>query len=403
MYEVPPLSVDPRQLPPPLMTSEPGSFAYNTFKVRIPRIIDEIVASNHFTPEITLSMQSLRTEIVGGIIQPLREEAPDVAFWNETLKPWGGHTWLQVPWYWAETYFYRRVLEATCYFQSGEWSQVDPYSQPKAAELLPNAAPRALGTLIQRVPADTQARFEMHLHASLWGNRTDLSYNVASTLGISAQHTEERSNLLVDDTLAVWTRLSTGHSKKVAIITDNAGTELCMDLALVDNLLATHLAEQVTLHLKPQPFFVSDAMPKDVLSTIQTLATLGSPLRELGQRLQGYLDDQRLHLTSHWFYATCLFYTQLPAELRNELQQFDLVVLKGDANYRRLLGDAHWPPTASFAQAMTYFPAPLVSLRTCKAELIVGLEPGEAEQLDAQDAHWRVNGKRGVIQARLER
>jgi hypothetical protein len=79
----------------------------------------------------------------------------------------------------------------------------------------------------------------------------------------------------------------------------------------------------------------------------------------------------------------------------------DLVIIKGDANYRRLLGDAHWPYTTPFAYATRYFPSPLVALRTLKAEIIVGLRPGEAEQLQAEDPAWLVNGKRGIIQARL--
>jgi hypothetical protein len=69
--------------------------------------------------------------------------------------------------------------------------------------------------------------------------------------------------------------------------------------------------------------------------------------------------------------------------------------------YRRLLGDAHWPPTTSFAQSTGYFPAPLVALRTLKAEIIVGLRSGEAERLQTEDPAWLVNGKRGVVQASL--
>ncbi|TMI75256.1 MAG: protein-glutamate O-methyltransferase family protein, partial [Bacillati bacterium ANGP1] len=78
-----------------------------------------------------------------------------------------------------------------------------------------------------------------------------------------------------------------------------------------------------------------------------------------------------------------------------------LVILKGDANYRRLLSDAHWAPTAPFSKVTGYFSAPLVALRTLKAEIIVGLAPGRAERLTAEDREWLVNGRRGVIQARL--
>ena len=44
-------------------------------------------------------------------------------------------------------------------------------------------------------------------------------------------------------------------------------------------------------------------------------------------------------------------------------------------------------------------PTPLVALRTLKAELIVGLQPGQAEAIAAADPAWLVNGRRGVIQA----
>jgi hypothetical protein len=224
MYEVPPLLIEPGELPPALMTSEPGSFAYNTFKVRIPRIIDEIIAANSFPAGILQMMQNLRLEIVSGHIKPLTEDAPDKTFWDETSKPWIGRTWLDVPWYWAETFFYRRILEATHYFQDGSWHLVDPYLPQKTAELAPDAAPRALSALLYSAPEDTKSRFEAMLHASLWGNRTDLSYNVASTLGVSAHHTEEHGNLLVDDTQAVWTHLESRKNLRLAIITDNAGT-----------------------------------------------------------------------------------------------------------------------------------------------------------------------------------
>jgi hypothetical protein len=45
-----------------------------------------------------------------------------------------------------------------------------------------------------------------------------------------------------------------------------------------------------------------------------------------------------------------------------------------------------------------YFPAPFVTLRTLKGEIMVGLEPGQAEALAAQDPTWLINGKRGIIQ-----
>ena len=66
-------------------------------------------------------------------------------------------------------------------------------------------------------------------------------------------------------------------------------------------------------------------------------------------------------------------------------------------NYRRLLGDRHWPHTARLEEIADYFPAPFLVLRTLKGEILVGLAPGQAATLAAQDPAWLINGQRGLI------
>jgi len=348
-------------------------------------------------------LEKLRSEILNGTVRGLRQETPDKAFWDGVSRPYLGRTWLDIPWYWGEAFMYRRILEATRYFLPGPTYGFDPYTATKATEWRPDAAPCLVNLVLEEAPSETPARFERLLHASLWGNRTDLSYNVAAQVGRAARHEDERSNLLVDDTHQIWEYLTQKPGCHLGIITDNAGTELLMDLALTDFILNEGLAKQIDLHLKPQPFFVSDAMPDDVEAGLEALKTGGDAACALEGRLRSHLDTQRLELRIHWHYATSLFYFQLPDDLRTELASVDLVILKGDVNYRRLVGDVHWPPTTPFEEATAYFPAPLVALRTMKAELIVGLGAGDAERLQEQDPEWMVNGRRGLIQARLRR
>jgi hypothetical protein len=45
-----------------------------------------------------------------------------------------------------------------------------------------------------------------------------------------------------------------------------------------------------------------------------------------------------------------------------------------------------------------YFPASFLVLRTLKGEIMIGLGPGQPEQLAAEDPTWLINGKRGIIQ-----
>ncbi len=400
-FHIPPWQIDPRALPPPLMNSEEGSFAHQTMQVRVPAIIRETNTLNQLPQAIQDALEALAREIESGPVRLLQEDAPDRAFWHAAWGDDAGRPWLEAPWYLSESYAYRRILEATRYFQPGPWQGLDPFRAKKLAELDPAVAPRLVEVTLGDLPDDRRARFEILLFASLWGNRIDLSYAVSAQIGRAARLEDERVNLLVNDTDRVWDFVTAQPRRRWVMIADNAGTELLMDLAFIDFLLVSGLAARVDLHLKPQPFFVSDAMIQDAEASLDALARGGARARALAERIRQYLVDGRLRWSTHWLYATCLFYFQLPDDLRVDLASADFVVLKGDANYRRLVGDAHWPPTSSFGRATAYFPAPLVALRTLKSELILGLRPGEAERLQTQDPHWRVNGRRGIVQARL--
>lgn len=402
-FTIPAGCIVPAGLPPAIRTSEPGSFARYTFTQRVPRILTDTLELNDFPTAIRLALEALHAELTGGVIRGLQEDTPDRVFWNRVAAPHLGRGWLEVPWYWGEAYFYRRLLEATRYFQPGPWQHVDPFGPKKATELVPEAAPKAVIALVRHLPEDPRARFETLLHASLWGNRSDLSYEVAAHLGRPTGTRDEDQDLLVDDTAQVWEALRTNLIRRLAMLADNAGTELLMDLLLADELLGQGRVAEVHLHLKPQPFFVSDAMPQDVVAGLEALEAAGEAAGPLVRRLRDHLSGGRLHLFTHWHYTTSLFYFQLPEDLREVLAGMDLVMVKGDANYRRLLGDAHWPPTTPFAEVTRYFPAPLVALRTLKAEIIVGLRSGEAKRLNAEDGSWLVNGRRGVVQAKLRR
>jgi hypothetical protein len=338
-----------------------------------------------------VALEALRAEIAHGAIQPLVGTTPDAAFWNRAAAAYRGRTWLELPWFFAETYFYRRLLEVVGYFAPGPWQGHDPFAPQKRQQ-----EQEAVAWLNQHWPqldAPAQEDFEILLHSSLWGNRADLSnLTVREEVRGGLQARQERHNLLIDDTGRIAARLSAG-VERLAFVADNAGRELLLDLVLADWLLGHGWAGMIILYLKGQPFFVSDAMPRDVEAL---LARLGNG--PLGRRLAGHLAAGRLALAVDPFWTRCLTFRQMPEHLATELARAGLVILKGDVNYRRLLDDAHWPPTARVEQVAAYFPAPFVTLRTLKGEIIAGLQPGQAEALAARDPEWLINGKRGIIQ-----
>ena len=105
-------------------------------------------------------------------------------------------------------------------------------------------------------------------------------------------------------------------------------------------------------------------------------------------------------MRTHAFWCAPLSFHDLPAELADELSQATLAILKGDLNYRRLVGDRAWPPTTPFADLTAYFPAPVATLRTLKSDVAVGLTPETVAKLDATGTAWRTTGEYALIQMR---
>lgn len=381
------------QLPPLIMTSEEGSFAQETIKSRKPAIIDRILAYHDYTPAIRSSLLGLKHELINEPIQLLQEETSDKSLWDKDLEPWIGQTWLQIPWFLAETYFFRRVLESVCYFQPGPWMGCDPYRRLKDQEMQEASVSFTKNYLTSPIIADLQIFQEACYHA-LWGNRGDLSNLDEFDSDMSPQsdqimlnQAEKAYNFLLEK------------PAKIAYFFDNAGKELFYDLAFVDLLLNTGLASSITGYFKNQPFFVSDATPEDLQKTLNLLDS--SSMRDsqqLSQRIIEAINSSALRIETPPFLTTSRMYRDLPTALRKGISTHDLAIFKGDVNYRRLFGDRHWEPTTPVEDAGGYFPTSFLSLRTLKAELILGISSETLKTIEKNgEPDWLINGKRGMI------
>jgi hypothetical protein len=324
-----------------MIRAVPGSFAESVLLQRHPAIVRQVLDAHPYPPHIRAALAALELPGTGE------------------------------PFFPAEVAFYQRLLEAVGYFAEGPWRGIDPFGPQKAAELA-------------RIPPFHESGRAGLLHAALLGNRADLGFRLLTDVG---DHAVE---LLVDDSDAVWRHLDAGPPGPVAILHDNAATELLADLLLADALLREGGATRVELHLKPQPTFVSDATPADLLATVAHLR--GS---DAGARVWQALADGRLEPVAHPFGTQALWYRQMPADLAGRLAAAKLVICKGDLNYRRLVDDVERPFDTPFAEVTAYFPAPVVALRTLKSDVVVGLAATPAEP------GWRTSGRYAVIQASL--
>jgi hypothetical protein len=138
---------------------------------------------------------------------------------------------------------------------------------------------------------------------------------------------------------------------------------------------------------------------QDVIETIEAFCNREEQeICQVGKRLGRFIEESKLKIKDHEFWNSWMFFSDLPLDLRAQLNDADLVISKGDANYRRFVQDTRWPVDVKFEDIATFLPKQLLCIRTLKSDPIVGLESVEiAENLDAQDSRWRVNGTKGII------
>lgn len=215
----------------------------------------------------------------------------------------------------------------------------------------------------------------------LWGNATDLSLLTSLTYediqklqGSEARKASEQ-NILINDLEAAYDVLkkakNEGRERKVDIVLDNAGFELYVDLILAGFLLSAGLATSVVLNAKAIPWFVSDVVPADFAALLSALADpqgfystpsdddvhagrVPEPLsqKEVQELLFLFSNWSTFHAEGQMILRNNRFWTEggsfwrLPAtapQLYEDLKESELVIFKGDLNYRKLTCDVSYP------------------------------------------------------------
>ncbi|WP_232792592.1 damage-control phosphatase ARMT1 family protein [Actinacidiphila yeochonensis] len=384
---------------PVIHSDVPGSFAWGVFHERHPRLVEQVLGALPYGPAERAEVERLLAESITGVLEPLAESAHDHAQWLEWGQGLWGRPWDEAPFLWAESYFYRRLLEAIGYFRPGAWQGIDPFAPFKNAELAGTAVDDELAALSRLDGLPDPRRARALLSSALWGNRADLSFRITAEAGGPIA-----SDLVADESATLWDELDRTSGGRVCVVADNAGRELLPDLVLIDHLLSRTLAAQVVLYVKPQPYYVSDATMADVLASVVRLRAASSEAAEgVGGRLWQAMNDGALVVRSHPFLSAPLPFHDMPADLRAEFTGAVMTILKGDLNYRRLVGDRLWPPTTPFTATVGHFPSSVTALRTLKSDVVVGVDAATLARLDGSGTPWRTNGRHAVVQVGLRR
>ncbi|KAJ7221720.1 DUF89 domain-containing protein [Mycena pura] len=380
------------------------------------------------------------------VMQPIPSDGESSEMYNSELQRLAEiskNTWFTAPWLFAECYLYR--LLRSYFLQTTQWYSFDPFSSQKTETFKQSgkaiyqiaASMQELNdehAKVESDPANLGVLFKEMIQMCLWGNATDLSLlthmsssDIANlqTVGKEAQAAREEF-ILRDDQEKVWNHIKSLRKGRVDFVLDNAGFELFTDFVFADFLVTfTPHVSEVVFHPKLIPWFVT---PSDFANTIELLldpafilpptgADFG-PLQKMVQRWERYINDGVFLLSvpittplgggSDGTAALAEFWTS-PApywdmevhapKLCSALKTSNLVIFKGDLNYRKLTGDVQWPAWTAFATALGPLAGsfPLLSLRTNKADVVVGVRREVAEQLDQSESKWRVDGRYALI------
>ncbi|VDK40253.1 unnamed protein product [Taenia asiatica] len=276
---------------------------------------------------------------------------------------------------------------------------------------------------------------------SLWANEFDLSLK-ADEMGLekhintsqlrSDVRIKTATQMVVDDMDTITNRwpprfaaTSADRRRTVVLVMDNTAPEMFADLVLCEFLLGAGLAERIVFMPKIMPWFVSDVTQFD----FDWLLKEALPGCAVSQKLAVWAErwSQRFHegsfaLELHAFWTFPFGYNELqtrsPDLYRRLTMDCDVVIFKGDLNYRKLVEDRLWTPDSqedkrtAFQRCFSNSLALdddgdddgggsrplLVALRVAKSDVAVGLTPARLQAVRALDPQWWVKGLFGFAQ-----
>ena len=313
------------------------------------------------------------------------------------------------PFFESEVLFYHALLAQKKYF-----SNRNDFFAKEKKDSLENSRDAFIKELNELPSPETKNSFTIDtfhkcIQYCLSANTSDLSQlNSKERFGYGV----EDINLLHDDTEVLFQYLNANKKfKRFDIICDNAGKELFSDLYLAWYFLFNDIVDKVVFHLKPYPFFVSDATKEDFGFMMNAIMQHGGT--ECAAQCNNYIHEGKIEIEDDTFWAAPLCFKEMPkSKLHEQLCNSDLIIVKGDLNYRRLVEDRNWKYTDSFSKRTkgVFGKAPIFAPRVLKSDVLVGVSEAAYHTAKSSDSHgapadqrFKGNGKWAIVHFRCNR
>uniref|UniRef100_A0A915PIP5 Sugar phosphate phosphatase n=1 Tax=Setaria digitata TaxID=48799 RepID=A0A915PIP5_9BILA len=417
-------------IPAALTGSKIGTFAFLTIRDRWPKILARVVDQVHryryahiavYHEEGERDIKSVLSQLsklcylvsTDKPLEDLSDYGESFIIWNDELKELrmkkGSEqvTWYRCDWLFAECFLYRQIVGL--FLKTTTLKEFDPFATQKQSSFIGciNTI-NGLTKHMEKVLAKADiAIIPYFLQVCLWGNTYDLSLSCGEQIDPLPLLVDELTDKILCNQIDEADRiLRSGEVDRVDIVLDNSGFELFADLALAEILINKFGVKKIFFHGKSMPWFVSDVTGRDFSWMIEML--IGSSdnlLKDFGAKCSQKLIDGSFVFQAHHFwtlpYSYYLMGEKAP-DLHHDLSHSSLIIFKGDYNYRKLVGDLEWPLDTPFKIALRGFaPAPLLVLRTIKAETVAGLNSSVINELRKKYGSgkgWMTTGEYAVAQ-----
>ena len=382
--------------------SEKGSFAEFTIRERFPKIFREVCSEQYdeFIEHTTVADGIKDGDHVG------------LAVLKKAVEPYNSKTlksfFHDEPFFLVEFYFYHLLLCKRNYRNLG----FDFFAFKKDASYKDKGDEYSgyLAQLFKKYEEITAAKTNKTENGSDPDDEIDnlikkvLRFSLEANTGDLSQLREIKSedvSVLCDETECCIGYLTHKGYDRFDIICDNSGAELFSDVYLAALCILFGMAKKVILHVKPCPFFVSDATLDD-FAKLLTLLTA----HDKNPELLKFLREKKIEVKTDDFWVQPYYFDSMPHTLKQHFTKSDLVIVKGDLNYRRLVKDCHWEVSdrlkdRSLLKKSNGSLIPVVAPRVLKSDLLIGIDKVFEAFARNEDPKYKTDGKWGVIQTAM--
>lgn len=390
-----------------------GSFAKFTIENRFPKIFKEVCSEEY---ESFIKDHKVDDEKI------LHSNIPGVDELKKSISSYKDYTikdfFEKAPFFLVEFYFYHLLLSLRNYdnlkfdfFEAkkdADWKDRAEDFSSKLSVLFGDFEKFNKRKFSKKEKQEFNERKNEHIKSILY-------YSLTSNSGDLSQLHEIRSEsvkCLCNETEICQNYLDVAKPySRFDIICDNSGAELFSDIYLAVFFLVYGLAKKVVFHLKPCPFFVSDATIDDFSKLVAALTKNGK-----NTELLDFISKKKIEVWTNDFWVEPYYFDKMPDDLKSHFDKSDLVIIKGDLNYRRLVGDFN--NYTDKAKSSIKFETleerclfknksnkniPLVAPRVLKSDVFVGIDSVFEAIGRNSDSQFKTDGKWGVIQTTLPR